>query len=264
MVQKLFSLYTHPDESHKLHVEVGSQHIACWLTGSESAFTALEYFAFAYDNTEGGFIDVFREIKRRSILLSHRFAAEEIVWENANFMCIPKEIWTDNAALACLSLVNSQSFQSAPMQESLADYVLAYTADSVLYKIVTENLPQASHTHKLGMLLQHQNKTGKNGLQIQFYQSYFLLTAVKDGVLQLATVFSFQTPQEAVYHILNTLHQLTMPADAITLVSGFIDEHSSLYKELYLYVNNLHLSETGTIKEEFPAHYFTTFNLPVA
>src|ERR1700712_575471 len=71
MVQKLFSIYTHPDESHQLHIEVGSAHLVCWCTAGERAFTALEYFTFTYDDTEGGFIDVFREVKRRSILLSN-------------------------------------------------------------------------------------------------------------------------------------------------------------------------------------------------
>ncbi len=265
MVQKLFSIYTHPEESDNLHVEVGSNHIACWLTGTESAFTALEYFSFTYDNTEGGFVDVFREIKRSSILLNNTFAKEEIVWENSHFMFVPKEKFEDGTALAYLNLVTSQSFQSPPMKEEMQDYVLAYTADNSLYKIVSGNLPKATHTHKVRSILQQQNKSSANSIHIQFYQSYFLVTAIKNGVLQLATVYAFQTPHEAVYYILNTLDKLEMRGEeTAAYVSGFIDETSALYKELYLYVHNLQPAQSGKIKDEYPAHYFTTYNLPVA
>lgn len=263
MVQKLFSIYTHPEESHKLHVEVGSSHLVCWCTGTENAFTALEFFTFTYDNTEGGFVDTFREVKRRSILLSNTFASEEIVWENDNFMCIPNDKFNAETAVSYMSLVNSLSFQSSTMYKPLPDYTLTYTADSVLYKIIKENLPQASHTHKLYYLLQQKNTKEKNSLHLQFYQSHFLLTAVKNGALHLATVYHFKTPQEVVYHILNTMDKLGMPVEqTITSLSGFIDEASPLYKEVYLYVNNLRFTQTGKIKDEYPAHYFTTYNLP--
>ena len=264
MVQKLFSLYTHPDETNTLHVEVGSHHITCWCTANETSFTALEYFTFHYDNTEGAFIDVFRELKRGSILLSNKFATEEIVWENPDFMCIPKQFFKEEDAAQYTGLVNSPSFQSAPMSSPIHDYVVTFTASSILYKIVKENLPQASHTHKIHHLLQQPVNHNSN-LQIQFYQTHFLVTAVKGGVLQLATVYRFQNPQEAVYHILNTLDKLQMPAsETITSVSGFIDEASALYKELYLYVDNLQFAQTGETKEGYPTHYFTSYNLPVA
>ncbi len=263
MVQKLFSIYTHPEESHELHIEIGANHLTCWCTGSEEAFTALEYFTFTYDNTEGGFIDAFRELKRRSILLSNDFSSQEIVWENENFMCVPAHKFSAGNAVAYLNLINSQSFQSSPMYQSLQDYTFTFTADSILYKIITQQLPQASHSHKVYSLLLQQNKTANNTLYLQFYQSHFILTAIKNSTLQLATVYRFATPQEAVYHILNTLDILEMSRDdTSTLVSGFIDETSPLYKEMYLYINNLQFTKKGKIKDEYPAHYFTTYNLP--
>lgn len=266
MVQKLFSLYTHPEESHQLHIEIGKAHLAAWCTGNEKAFTALEYFTFSYDNTEGGFVDVFRELKRRSILLSYPFPAPEIVWENADFMCIPNDFFAAENASAYLDLVTTKSFRSELMYKALPDFTLTYTADSILYKIVTQNLPDATHTHKLQQVL-NQKKTKDNGssLHLQFYQSHFLLTAVKDNALQLATVYRFFTPHEAVYHILNTLDKLDMKRDDTTVfLSGFIDESSALYKEIYLYVNNLTFTQTGKLNNEYPAHYFSTYNLPMA
>jgi len=265
MIQKLFSIYTHPEENNKLHVEVGSNHIACWCTGDAATFTALEYFTFTYDNTEAGFIDTFREIKRRSILLSNTFPSEEIVWENANFICIPTDKFNDSTMSAYLSIINSPSFQSAPMYNRLNDFVITYTADSIFYKTIKEEMPRASHVHKFYQILNIKNKADKNRLQLHFYQAHFLLVAVKNNTLQLATVFRYQTPQEALYYILNTIDKLEMPAEeTIVSVSGFMDENSSLYKELYSYVNNLQLSETGKIKGEHPAHYFTSFNTPAA
>lgn len=265
MVQKLFSIYTHPEESHPLHVEVGAAHLACWCTGTDNAFTALEYFAFSYDNTEGGFIDTFRELKRRSILLSNEFISQEIVWENADFICVPNEKFNADKIVAYLELVNSQSFQSAPMHQSLQHYTVAFTADSVFYKIITQQLPRASHTHKIHTLLMQQDKSIANCLYLQFYQSHFLVIAVKNGSLQLATMYRFTTPQEVVYHALNTLDKLEMNKDeTITFLSGFIDENSALYKEIYQYINHIRFTQTGKIKEEYPAHYFTTYNLPTA
>lgn len=264
MVQKLFSIYTQPEESHPLHIEVGAAHLTCWCTGNDGDFTALEYFTFTYDNTEGGFIDVFRELKRRSILLSNQFPSQEIVWENANFMCIPNNKFDEQNAVTYLSLVNSQSFQSAPMHQSLEDYTFAFTADSVLYKIITQQIPGASHSHKVYKLLQ-QNSSKNNSLHLQFYQSHFILTAFQNGALQLATVYRFSTPHEAVYHILNTLDNLGMSREStLVFLSGFIDEASPLYKEIYLYISNFQFTKKGKINNEYPAHYFTTYHLPVS
>ena len=264
MVQKLFSIYTQPEESHRFHAEVGKAHLACWCDDGKTGFTALEYFTFSYDGTEGGFVDVFRELKRCSILLRNAFASEEIVWENADFMCVPNDTFKEDKVVAYMSLVNSQSFQSPPMHQPLNNYTIAYTADSVLYKIVKENLPNATHTHKVHQLLSQQKVDIKNSLQLQFYQSHFLVTATKNGALQLATVYAFATPHEAVYHIVNTLDKLEMTTEETTVyLSGFIDEASALYKEIYLYVGNLKFAQTGRIKDEYPAHYFTTYNLPV-
>ena len=264
MVQKLFSIYTQPEESHRLHVEIGKAHLACWCDDGKTGFTALEYFTFDYDGSEGSFVDVFRELKRCSILLRNEFASEEIVWENADFMCVPNDVFKEEKAAVYLGFVNSQSFQSPPMHRRLNDCTLTFTADSIFYKIVKENLPNATHTHKLHQLLLQQNEEIKNRLQMQFYQSHFLLTATKNGALQLATVYSFATPHEAVYHILNTLDKLDMTTEETNVyLSGFIDEKSALYKEIYSYVSNLRFAQTGRIKDEYPAHYFTTYNLPV-
>lgn len=265
MVQKLFSIYTQPEESHHLHVEVGASHLACWCEDGKTGFTALEFFTFTYDGTEGGFIDIFRELKRRSILLSNEFASQEIVWENADFMCIPANMLSDGNITSYLSLVNSSSFQSPPMHQLIEDVTLAYTADSTLYKIIKQNLPAASHTHKLCSLLQQHRRREANSLQLQFYQSHFLLTAIKNGTLQLATVYRFTTPGEAVYYILNTLDKLSLKGEeTIVYLSGFIDKASSLYREIYQYVANLQFAQTGRLKNEYPAHYFTTYNLPTA
>ncbi len=265
MVQKLFSLYTQPEESHQLHVEVGKAHVTCWCTGDDHAFTALEYFTYTYDNTEGGFVDVFRELKRRSILLSNAFTSPQIVWENADFVCVPNELFKAEQSDAYLKLVNSPAFLSAAMYRPLPDYMLLFAADPVLYKIVTQQLPGASHTHKMYTLLQRGNEGTSNSLYLQFYSSHFLLTAVKAGELQLATFFSFTTPGEAVYHILNTMDKLSLNKDeTITFLSGFIDESSPLYKEIYQYVAHLQFTQSGRINDEHPAHYFTTYNLPTA
>ncbi len=262
MVQKLFSVYTNPEESHPLHIEIGAAHLTCWCTGNDGDFTALEYFTFTYDNTEGGFVDVFRELKRRSILLSHPFPSQEIVWENASFMCIPNSRFVEQNAATYLSLVNSQSFQSAPMYQLLHDYTFAFTADSILHKIITQQIPGASHSHKVYTLLQ-QNKGKNNSLFLQFYQSHFIVMALQNEVLQLATVYRFATPHEAVYHILNTLDNLGMSRESTSVfLSGFIDETSALYKEIYLYVSNIQFTKKGKINNEYPAHYFTTYHLP--
>ena len=225
-------------------------------------FTALEYFTYTYDNTEGGFIDVFRELKRRSILLNNAFAAPEIVWENADFVCVPNELYRAEQTNTYLNLINSPAFLSSPMHRPLSDCTLLFAADPVLYKIVTQQLPGASHTHKMCTLLQQGNEGTGNSLYLQFYSSHFLLTAVKAGELQLATFYPFTTPGEAVYHILNTMDKLTLNKDqTITFLSG---ESSPLYKEIYQYINHLQFTQSGRINDEHPAHYFTTYNLPTA
>jgi hypothetical protein len=86
------------------------------------------------------------------------------------------------------------------------------------------------------------------------------MMAVKDNALQLATSITYQSSKDCLYYILYTAQQLNLPMnETVVLVSGFIDINSALYKDLYQYIPLLQPAEKGMLKDEYPAHYFTTF-----
>ena len=96
------------------------------------------------------------------------------------------------------------------------------------------------------------------------YNSCIKVLLFKEGKLQLAQLFDYNTPADVAYHLLNTCAQHHIDPAAITLtLSGFIDQQSNLYEELYRYFLNIQMEElpqdtavADGIKA-YPEHFFS-------
>lgn len=257
MIQKLFSFYTNPDNDCNLHVEVSACHIACWCTDSAGEMQAFEYFTIPeiYKNAD----EVLGEVKERSILLNNPFAATELVWENDAFTCIPSQYFSDELAMQMLREKSSNAYEKQFSTKN-KNLVVGYAVDSALLQAVQEILPNATQLHKVNKLAADSRKLPESYLRLVFYQQHFLLLAVQNNNLQVATSYTFKTPKDILYHVLNALEKYNMPASETPVIAeGFIDNNSALYKKLHQYLGALQLAAQGLVNDKYPAHYFTPF-----
>ncbi len=140
------------------------------------------------------------------------------------------------------------------------DYTVAYLVKDDALRLVKHYFPKAATSHKICQLSNGFKNTASTAIHTVFYHHHFLLLAVKDGKLQLATSFIYHSPKDCLYYILYTMEQLHLPLqETIVWVSGFINTNSALYNDLYQYIPQLQPAEQGLLKDEYPAHYFSTF-----
>jgi hypothetical protein len=259
MVQKLFSIYFNPDETNALFMEIGKHHIACWCTGGDKSLQAFEFFTFHDIEEHDEFEKVYEDAKLHSVLLNNEFAATEVIWETTPFTCVPNSLFKPEALDNYIDMLGKAPFTKA-LACTQQDYTVAFPVKEDALKIVQRHFPKAAASHKICQLSKGLKSDTSNCIHTVFYHNHFLLLAIKDNALQLATSISYQSSKDCLYYLLYTMQQLNMPLnETLVLVSGFIDTNSVLYKDLYEYIPLLQPSEKGMLKNEYPAHYFTTF-----
>jgi hypothetical protein len=83
----------------------------------------------------------------------------------------------------------------------------------------------------------------------------------KDGKFQLINSFSFRTPEDVSYILLNICKQFNAQDIALE-AGGLIEENSALYKSIYNYFSNIKLMDTsrdykfGEEITQYPLHFF--------
>ncbi len=259
MIQKLFSIYFTPDEKNSLSIEIGKHHIACCCTGDQQSLQAFEYFNFYDVDEHEAFENIFKEARLHSVLLNNHFATTQVIWETAQFTCVPNSLFVPDAVEQYVSALENDAFNKA-LACRQEEYTVAFPVKQDALQLVAQYFPQASSSHKICQLSKDLKNDAPSAVRVVFYHHHFILIAIKNSTLQLATTFTYQSPKDCLYHILNTMQQLQLPLDeTIVSVSGFIDINSALYKDLYQYIPLLQTAGRGMLKNEYPAHYFTPF-----
>lgn len=104
----------------------------------------------------------------------------------------------------------------------------------------------------------------KEGIKVVFYPNRFVITLFQDGQLKLGQTYSYTSPEDVTYQLLQLVHQYEMDVERIpVMLQGMIDRSSGVYKEVEKYFMDVtcdtgsgswHLSSSF---EEYPPHYFT-------
>ncbi len=266
MVQKTFAIYTEESNatSH-LQVELGSAHLACWIEDAASELVqAFELFEFEQDKATEDFAEIFRQVKLHSKLFDTAFEATSIIWENEECLLVPESYASHIGADACLDFAYGYSPGSVTGRQAASGSMALFRFPQSWKQVLDQHFPQADYKHKF----QHMYRlvSGGDGARIFFYRGHFLIALYKAGVLQLVQRFTYQTPEDVVYHVLNTFERNRLSAEtAAVQISGLIDLRSSLYTELYKYLHNLKVEEAADCIpdteafKEYPLHYFLPF-----
>lgn len=136
-----------------------------------------------------------------------------------------------------------------------------YRVPEAIDRILIEKFPSASFMHSTSMQLQHNNAA--DIYCIIFHNTIKLILFNRDQ-LQLVQQFHYVTPEDVVYHLLNTCEKYNVAVnEAVLMLSGMIDAESNLYYELYKYFLNISFEPvsdevflSADIKS-FPSHFFS-------
>mgnify|MGYP002654581730 CR=1 FL=1 len=143
---------------------------------------------------------------------------------------------------------NSVLFRDIVLQQSLVNH---YAVDALMAAALNKRFSKGDWWHVQSLLLTKQ-AAGGVCVTATIYFNEVQLTVERNGNWLLLQSYSYQTPEDVLYHILNVMQQLDLTQEETTIyLQGMIDQHSALYDVLYSYI--LHLQLKDELQYSFPA-----------
>jgi hypothetical protein len=144
-----------------------------------------------------------------------------------------------------------------------------YRVPTAVHNLLQQKFRDAKHWHAYSLLLKSHKmftvKEGQDLLKVIFYADKIIITIFKAGQLQFIQTFIYYDVKDVLFHLLNCCKQFDINTEELQLeVSGLIDKHSTLFRELLKYFIHISFEEIGdTIKitdalNEYPLHYFSS------
>jgi hypothetical protein len=270
MVQKTFGIYTTTDitaDDEQLYIELGQRHVALW-TAADTTETISAFELFEYDLSPLESLgETLRQVKLYSRLLEARYSSTKVIWENQECLLVPDSFHDKEIAPNYLDLMFGNSVNTLVQEQQRPT-----TRMTVVFRIprnwkdaAQQYFPGAVYEHKYLNLYERFSNDSK-GIYTLFYRNHFIMALVKEFKVQLLQTFDYQTPEDALYHILNTCNQYKMDYDTTPVhVEGLIDLNSPMYEELKKYLRDVSISipgekwQTGGDFRQHPSHYFLPF-----
>lgn len=133
------------------------------------------------------------------------------------------------------------------LQQNLVNH---YTVEGTLGVVLNQRFPKGQWWHIQSLLLQKQ-AAEKTTVTATIWFNELQLTVEKNRRWLLLQSYTYHTPEDVLYYILNAMEQLGLAQEDTTVyVQGMIDQRSALYDVLYNYILNLELK--NVLEFQFP------------
>lgn len=141
------------------------------------------------------------------------------------------------------------------LQQRLVNH---YVVDGTLGALLNKRFSKGEWWHVHSLLLT-QNASAETTVTATIRFQELQLAVAKNGQWLLLQSYSYHTPEDVLYFILNVMQQYGLSQEETTIyLQGMIDQRSALYDVLYNYLLNLQLKESLVynfpLSEEHPVH----------
>lgn len=230
------------------------------LKGSERTFQQIKYVSF--NETESGekLAQVFDELKKEN--------CEQVVVCSA----FPQSLLTPRHGHKNDYILLNVLYDS-PSQKFLKDEIpewqmcVTYAVPFTLFTLIKERFRFAEFMHVYTPSIKVFNGfVSPDQIDIHFGTQHFRVVVKKEKHIQLVQTYPYKNPLDVVYYLLKICYEFGLEQSEVALiVSGLINEDSTLYTELHNYFLNLHFAQAPSYSvpgNDYPQHYFTSlYNL---
>jgi hypothetical protein len=134
-----------------------------------------------------------------------------------------------------------------------------------IHETIWNSFPDVSYIHSYTCALKTYNGVdAPDQVALHFSPRRFRVIVKKEGKLQLAQVYTYQTPLDVVYYLLKICSELGLDQNqAVLVLSGLIEEDSAMYQQLHSYFTNIEFATPAGITmpdHGLPQHYFHSLN----
>lgn len=230
---------------------------------NKNLFVAISVYHFDKSKPPVGFPIALQIIFHQNKILSEQYRKVVVIYSFSESVLIPFSLYDGVQNEDVLNLIHGDLPNNDTILTDIITEKKTYNCFRIstsILEVINTQFCDANILHQYSFLLRQ--STEKDKLSIIFYSQKMVVSLVKNGKHQLINCFSYHSPQEVSYTLLNIRQQFDMPEIEIE-ISGLVEKKSSLFKEIYKYFQNVEMSalpEGKNVSEEilqYPAHYFS-------
>jgi Protein of unknown function (DUF3822) len=231
--------------TYELNLLVGTDSIYYFINDAQLNVLALKSFHFDHQKTPSVFQNlktVFFEDK----LLSYTYRITKIVLTTPHFTLIPNKFYDDDNRRHYFENITDLSLSDETLSDTLKnmDCQNVYLADKSSLDTVKAIFPDTKRYHVFTALIYACQKLAETR------GGYQVFANLRDGLLQIlffdgrnlvfANSYTFKTPQDVLYFLLNVYEQFKLsPALTPLSMSGTLTESSDIFKFVFRYIANV-------------------------
>ena len=179
------------------------------------------------------------EIKNEQLWLSYTYVKATIIACGASSALLPEALYREENNL--FNLMYGQKSTDIFLKDRInaADAVNEYSVPYVLYQSFQTNFSNTVWHHIQSLLLQQTaSADARITVAISFHSIF--ITAEQNNKWMLLQNKTYQSPEDVLYHMLNTIKQLGFDGEKTSVIlEGMAEADSALANLLYQYVNNM-------------------------
>ena len=263
-----FKIPPHTHDYANLHLlaEAGKDEIS-FLIFTKSPLQLQGFYTYSFnkhisDRECAGFI---KEIVEKESVLQNKFASVNIFYNRKECTPVPTEYFSEGEKHQYCNLLFGEDKTSFCFYENAkrSDIKVVYRVPSKVHDTLRHLFPSNIFAHSVSMQVAEDKYPG-NVLECTVYHNTVKMLLFKAGKLQAVQYAEYAVPADVCYHLLNLCERYEiLPTELQLLLSGMVDEHSNLYKDIYryfLHVAFLKLPPGTTVADkldEHPHHFYS-------
>jgi hypothetical protein len=198
---------------------------------------------------------------------NERFHKVVIGYSFAEKILVPDVLYKYEDAETLLNAGFGASVHTTVIAEPVASRQLhtIFRIPTAIYEWAEKKFNNSQYFHAVSVLLKKYTHSDKDFLRVDIKSKTFSVLVFKDGQLQLAQNREYTSPEDVLYYLLKIIQQFSLSQQDVRLVlSGLIEEESTLYRELYkyfIYLDFENIPDGIKLDEVFhahPSHYFSS------
>lgn len=247
-----------------LAIRAGEKHFGFAITSPN----ATELYRLAWYTDASMEEEALQEIYKSHPELGDDYSRVLVCYDHPQSVLVPQVHYRQEEAPQLLKAVYGTLDQDLLMTEYVEDWQIQniYTVPRETTEWVSRHFATGNRWHTYTIGLKNTGFIDPQGLlAVDIRPEDFSLLVTKANKLMLAQTYSYSTPADVLYYLLNACKQFSFTQESVQVVlSGLITQESALYRELYNYFLNLKFRESGWLlpegDQQYPLHFFTSLN----
>ena len=222
------------ENSYILSIRINSDGFSLLINDESGLLLSTQQISKALLN-----LSVEEIVRTISVETPYNYKRVNIICESDSYVFIPTPFFKQDEAMDFLYFQHKKEKNERVLYNYVPDWdtVNVFAISSALEQALARLFPESIVEHQLSWLLKNKIKAQQaNSLSIWVRSKMLDVIALKNGKLLLLNSFSYQTPEDFTYHVLNIIEQLSLDIEKCDVLLYNSEKKPELTKILEKYV----------------------------